>query len=113
MPPPSANFQAIYQAGQANGPNPFGIEQAVGHFGTYDFQRQNGNFYPAYTNASNYAVEVYMAGAGFGNFETDFIGRTFQLIYSSNRWSSLPQHWWDLGWLAGSSGYFNDQCSSH
>lgn len=110
--PPSANFQAIYQTGQANGPNPFGIEQAVGHFGTYDFQRQNGNFYPAYTNASNYAVGVYMAGAGFGNFETDFIGRTFQLFYSSNRWSSLPQHWWDLGWLAGNSGYFNDKCSS-
>ena len=32
--------------------------------GTYDYQRDEGVFYSAYTDASNFAVGIYMAGAG-------------------------------------------------
>ena len=57
--PANFNFGAIMSAGSAGGLNPFAANSAVGHFGTYDYQRVNAGimgtaFYSAYTNASNF-----------------------------------------------------------
>jgi hypothetical protein len=75
--PPDADFEKVYNAGVSNGRfNIGGIYAAVGHFGTFDYQRNKGlgrlgessklnYFYPSYINASNFAVGVFMAGAEF------------------------------------------------
>jgi hypothetical protein len=63
--PPYANFQKVYAAGQANWQNPIAAFSAIWVNGAYDFQRDNKYFYNAYIDASNYAVGVYMAGAGY------------------------------------------------
>jgi hypothetical protein len=52
----------VYAAGQAHWQDPVAALLAVGHYGTYDYQRDEGVFYSAYTDASNYAVGLYMAG---------------------------------------------------
>lgn len=69
--PPHANFHTVYAAGRAIAPLPFSsqiprIYAALHHGGTYDFQRDvpRLKLYHAYIPAANYAVGVYMAGAG-------------------------------------------------
>jgi hypothetical protein len=96
--PPYANFGKIYAAGQANWQNPIAAQFAVGQFGTYDFQRDDGMFYSEYTDASNYAVGVYMAGAGYSYEATIAIGSTFASQYSSNAGSERQKTWWTRGW---------------
>ena len=59
--PPDADFRKVYATGQANGKDSEAANSAIGQFGPFDFQRRNGYFYHAYTDASNYAVGVYMA----------------------------------------------------
>jgi hypothetical protein len=75
--PPYANFQKVYAAGQANWQNPIAAISAIWVNGTYDFQRDNGYFYDAYIDASNYAVGVYMAGAGYSYKALMSIGTFF------------------------------------
>jgi hypothetical protein len=71
--PPYADFLKVYAAGEANWQNPFAAISGIWLNGTYDFQRDNGSFYSAYTNASNYAVGVYMAGAGYSRTTQPFL----------------------------------------
>ena len=73
MAPPRANFQEVYAAGEriANWPLMQQIDQArtaLQQFGTYDFQRDEATntWFSEYVHAANYAVGVYMAGAGYG-----------------------------------------------
>jgi hypothetical protein len=91
MAPPQANFQEVYAAGkqisdltplQQFGPARIALHQ----FGTYDFQRDEAtnNFFDAYIHASNYAIGVYMAGAGYGLSNTLIIARGYALLFSSN-----------------------------
>jgi hypothetical protein len=49
--PPGADFGAATAAGQANGLNPFAANQAIGQFGTFDYQRSGDTFISAYTPA--------------------------------------------------------------
>jgi hypothetical protein len=80
------------------------INAAVGHFGTYDFQRDDGKFYTSYTNASNYAVGVYMAGAGY-SYETSIgIARFFANLYSSNAGAESQKAWRTKGWNDATNG---------
>src|SRR5271169_4853447 len=104
MPPPYADFQRVYAAGQAHWQNPISAIFAVGHYGTYDFQRDQGVFYSAYTNASNYAVGVYMAGAGYSYDATIAIGTLFANLYSSNAGSESQRTWWTRGWNDATNG---------
>jgi hypothetical protein len=65
------------------------MSNAVGHFGTFDFQRtrtpSGGTvFTSAYTNAANFAVGVYLAGAGFGQSTAGLISDTYALVNSKN-----------------------------
>ena len=102
--PPYADFSKVYAAGQANWQNPFVAISAIWVNGTYDFQRDNGNFYSAYTNASNYAVGVYMAGAGYSYDATISIGTFLANIYSSNPDRKTQQVWWTRGWKDATDG---------
>lgn len=71
MAPSHADFQEVYNAGRAIKSLPL-VEQyarartAIAQEGTYDFQRDvpRQKFYDPYVPAANYAVGVYMAGAG-------------------------------------------------
>jgi hypothetical protein len=75
--PPHADFRQVYAAGQAIAAMApldqiLHIRAALRQGGTFDFQgnpiRQEA--YPSYANASNYAVGVYMAGAGYSLWGT-------------------------------------------
>jgi hypothetical protein len=70
--PPRADFRQVFAAGQAIASLPpldqtVHIRAALHQGGTYDFQRDpiRQETQPAYANASNYAVGVYLAGAGY------------------------------------------------
>jgi hypothetical protein len=102
--PPEANWSDVYDAGKDNGLNPISGNQAIGHFGTFDFQRSTEGFFIApYTNASNFAVGVYMNGAGFSLPQTILLGNPFAATMSSNSASSMVK-WWTNGWNAANSG---------
>ena len=107
--PARANFDDVYTGGETNGT--LGINDAVGHFGTFDFQRNEGKgkcptntFYPAYTDASNYAVGVYMNGAGYSLDMTLFIAGTFASLFCRMLCTPPQRQWWTNGWNAAQSG---------
>ncbi len=104
--PPDADFRKVYAAGQANGKDSEAANSAIGQFAPYDFQRRNGYFYHAYTDASNYAVGVYMAGAGYFYSETLAAGTHYSLRHSSNWDSGFTYHikWWTKGWTDATDG---------
>jgi hypothetical protein len=102
--PPYADFCKVYAAGQANWQNPIEAFSAIGQFGTYDFQRNNGVFYSAYTNASNYGVGVYMAVAGYSYNATIAIAGAFASHYSSNAGTEGQTTWWTKGWNDATNG---------
>ncbi len=102
--PPDADFLKVYAAGEANWQNPFAAISAIWVNGTYDFQRDDGSFYSAYTNASNYAVGVYMAGAGYSHHATISIGSFLANSYSSNPGRKTQQAWWTRGWNDATDG---------
>jgi hypothetical protein len=85
--PTGANFRDVYAAGQRISSDPFAFQGAqikanLQQGGIYDFQRDpiRQETYPAYANASNYAVGIYMAGAGFSLFWTRSIAETYALV---------------------------------
>jgi hypothetical protein len=102
--PPDANFPEIYAAAKANGKNSDATKAAIGQFGTYDFQRKDGNFYTAYIDASNYAVGVYMAGAGYGYTTMLVYGAIYAMTHSSNWESESHIVWWTKGWNDATNG---------
>ena len=103
--PPKANFNEVFAAGRVNGSSLFGANAAIGHFRTFDFQRDGDNFYTAYTDASNYAVGVYMAGAGFTLQDTILLGKLFARAYSSNAGAQSQEDWRKRGWNDASAGF--------
>jgi len=110
--PAGTDFQAEYNAGKSNGL--FGANSQIGQYGKFDFQRNRGLgecsaggtnvFYPAYTDASNFGVGVYMNGAGYSLSETVEIGDTFALFKSSNAGATAQSQLWTNGWYAAQSG---------
>ncbi len=109
--PPSADWCDEFDAGENNGEwNIPGINSAIGQGGTYDYQRSGGNFYPAYTNAANYGVGVYMAGAGFSQGEMNALGSLYSFLKSSNANSPNQSAWWQQGYQAATSGDLDCDC---
>lgn len=99
MAPPRANFQDVYAAGErtANWPLLQQIDAArtaLGQFGTYDFQRDEA------TNTANYAVGVYMAGAGYGLYESLAFAQAYAVFNSSNAFDDKykGREWKIKGW---------------
>jgi hypothetical protein len=79
---------------------------AIGQGGTYDFQRDvpQQKFYFAYIHAANYAVGVYMAGAGYSLTATRVFAKLYALRNSSNFDSQDQLGWIKRGWQDGNSG---------
>jgi hypothetical protein len=107
--PAGTNFQDVYDAGKIQGR--LGTRLNVWQYGKYDFQRNGGGgpkpgsldniFYSAYTDASNYAVGVYMNGAGASLSETLNSARIEALITrSENAGSPRQREWQTRGWQA-------------
>lgn len=105
MAPPRANFQEIYAAGKEISKLPrwrqFQLARAaLRHFGTYDFQRDEATntFFKEYSNASNYAVGVYMAGAGYGRWQSVRIAQSYGFLFSSTKYERTAREWTEKGW---------------
>ena len=111
--PPGFDLNSIIAAGRAGGANPFAALRAVGHNGTFDFQRSSsgGNtmFYSGYTDASNIAVGAYLYGAGFSNGQASFISNSFANTMSSNAGSPQQSDYRNLGYDLAAAGW-NPSC---
>ncbi len=111
--PPGFDLNAIIAAGRAGGANPFAALRAVGHGGTFDFQRSvsggNTTFYSGYTDASNIAVGAYLYGAGFSNGQASFISNSFANTMSSNAGSPQQSDYRNLGYDLAAAGW-NPSC---
>jgi hypothetical protein len=110
MAPPRADYRQVYAAGQAIASLPLlsqvpAIRTAVAQGGIYDFQRNPAkrSFYDAYTNASNYAVGVFMSGAGHSLLATKAAAEAYAFFYSSNYGSRKALHWIEQGWRDASA----------
>lgn len=105
MAPPRADYREVYAAGRAIARLSLlsqipAIRSAVGQGGTYDYQRDpvTGFFHDAYTNASNYAVGVFMAGAGHSLYATEITAESYAFLFSSNFGSPKTIKWIERGW---------------
>jgi hypothetical protein len=105
--PPRANFQEVYAAGERTANWPImqridALRTALQQFGTFDFQRDEATntFYDAYVHAANYAIGVYLAGAGYGLSNTLIISRVYALLFSSNAFTDKThsRDWTEKGW---------------
>jgi hypothetical protein len=110
--PPGTNFSTVRSAGQANGWNPIDVNRNIGHWGTFDFQRDAGmnQFTRAYTDAANFGVGVYMQGAGYSRANTVRIAGGFAAALSSNAGDPNQARYWTRGWDAANSGNLEYVC---
>jgi hypothetical protein len=116
--PPSADWDAVYAAGVQDAPTLRELEalaendsegggamvkyasildDRVGHFGDFDFQRDDGTFRDAYIQAANVAVGVYLAGAGFSLDQATSIFNDFHNMFSTG---APGLEWMKEGWNA-------------
>ncbi len=105
MAPARADFREVYAAGRAIAHLPFSEQYAraraaIAQEGTYDFQRevQGQKFYDPYVHAANYAVGVYMAGAGYSLETTLAFAKLYALRHSSNYDAQDQLGWIERGW---------------
>lgn len=107
--PPGADFRKIYEAGKASSLSPDAALRAIGEVGKFDFQRRENQklFIKNYTDASNFAVGVYMRGAGFSLEQTKFIAGLFAHTMSSNAGAPRQSVWWINGWSAADLGMYS------
>jgi hypothetical protein len=87
--PSQFNLSSVVAAGRAGGRfNIFAMNSAVGHFGTFDYQRSGTpssfTFYKGFTPVSNMDVGAYLYGAGFTQSQAGTVSNTFADIFSSN-----------------------------
>jgi hypothetical protein len=78
--------------------------------GTYDFQRDEATntYFDEYVPAANYAIGVYMAGAGYSLAGTYAIAQGYAMGNSSNWYNywSRGRPWIETGWEDGQAGYW-------
>ena len=115
MAPPRANFQEVFDTGKSIANWPLMDQRdkakaALGQFGTYDFQRDKATntFFDEYVPAANYAIGVYMAGAGYDLAETYVFAQGYALFNSSNwyKYWSRGRPWIKIGWEDAQGGYW-------
>ncbi len=122
--PPFANFVEVFNKGKSisspeylkSPSDPLGLTFAVAHFnemdndvghlGRFDFQRNYNDkaFISQYTNSANFAVGVYLAGAGYSLESALAIAGGFAKMFSSNAGDPNQVKFWTLGWEAARSG---------
>ena len=100
--PPNVNWNDIQNAGARDGLT--GANANMGQNGTYDLQRSGGDVYTAYANAANYAVGVYVYGAGYSQTSMYIIGQAYGFFKSSNFGNNNWPQWWNNGWNAANTG---------
>jgi hypothetical protein len=102
--PGGVNFNKIYKAG-AIGKGLYFANKYVGQDGVYDLQRPTPNtFVEHYADAANYAVGVYMNGAGYGLAEMIAWGKLYGQFKSSNSGANNWEDMWTKGWNDANSG---------
>jgi hypothetical protein len=115
MAQPRANFQEIYAAGEriANWQLMQQLDPArtaLQQFGTYDFQRDEATntVFDEYVPAANYAIGVYMAGAGYSLAGTYALAQGYAVGNSSNwyKYWSRGRPWIESGWEDAHAGYW-------
>jgi len=83
---------------------------ALQQFGTYDFQRDKATntYFDEYVPAANYAIGVYMAGAGHNLAATYVIAQGYAMGHSSNwyKYWSRGRPWIKSGWEDAHAGYW-------
>jgi len=109
--PRDANYRQVYAAGKAIASAPLPVQIALiranlRQGGTFDFQRDpvRQETQPAYANASNYAVGVYRAGAGYSLPLARGMAETYALFNSSNYGAENQAAWLEQGWRDANSG---------
>lgn len=109
--PPYADYRLVYAAGRAIASlQPLDqllhIRAALRQGGTYDFQRDpiRQETQPAYADASNYAVGVYLAGAGYPLSATRKLAEIYAFFNSSNYGSQRQADWIAQGWHDATAG---------
>lgn len=107
--PPTFDITKIEAAGKAGGWSPQAMNAAVGHYGTFDFQRSrdsagNTTFYSGYTPVSNFSVGAYLYSAGFSKSVGSFIANTFALFKSSNVGDPAQATYRNLGYDTAARG---------
>ncbi len=113
--PPSFDPSQITAAGRAGGWSPSAMNEAVGHYGSFDFQRSRdaaGNtiFYTQYQVASNVAVGAYLYGTGIPEILSNGIEDTFAFFKSSNSRNGDQIMGQEIGWDAA-AGDVSIYCS--
>jgi hypothetical protein len=108
--PPETDFKTIYEAGKNIQDVPLLLQPSmiganVGQGGLFDLQRSGNNFYSTYTPASNFAVGVFMKGAGYSWPEVLAVGSAYGLWKSQDVKDAQIQ-WWKKGYDAASNGKF-------
>jgi RHS repeat-associated protein len=112
--PPNADYTEVFRLGSYGrtvvGLEPQGryirIFEAQG--GVFDFQRESGVFYPAYTDASNYGVGVFMRGMRWSWTMTRIIGWGYAGLSSGQGPTQLMKDWWRRGWDDADSGMWGN-----
>jgi len=112
--PAGIDFKAMHDLAKCKPPLPEG--KAIRHYGAFDFQRNagqgpqkdtnNDHFYPAYTDASNYAVGVYTHGEGDSREFAVAKARAFALKNSGNAGDPRQESMWVKGWNDAEAGRF-------
>lgn len=109
--PPYTDYRQVYAAGRAIASlQPLDqllhIRAALRQGGSYDFQRDpiRQETQPAYADASNYAVGVYLAGAGYPLWATRKLAEIYALFNSSNYNSPRQADWIAQGWQDATAG---------
>jgi hypothetical protein len=109
--PRHADYRQVYAAGQAIASMPpldqiVHIRAALHQGGTYDFQRDpiRQETRPAYANASNYAVGVYLAGAGYALSTTRRMAEAYAYLNSSNYGDKNQIGWIEQAWRDATAG---------
>jgi hypothetical protein len=114
--PQHADFQAVFAAGQQAGLlNLTDAYNKIVQFGKFDFQREDHGadfyFYKKYTDASNYAVGMYMRGAGYPRAVMIALGRYYMHEHPRKDESTDPVGWWNRGY--DDAGYFESMSGAN
>ncbi len=113
MAPTQANFQEVYAAGERIADLSLlqqidSARTALQQFGTYDFQRDKATntWFSEYVHAANYAVGVYMAGAGYGLYQSLALAQAYAVFNSSNAFDEKykGREWKIKGWEDAHTG---------
>jgi hypothetical protein len=109
--PPHADYREVYAAGQAVAQRPVWEQYSPAHAaiaqgGQFDFQRDPAThkLYRAYIPAANYAVGVYMAGAGYTLSQTLLLAKAYAFGRSSNYSAQNREEWIKRGWSDAAAG---------